>query len=276
MVEKTLNICLGNFGRIILTDIDRTMAPHVHRHCHILLKAGGRDATFTTAGKSYPFTNSNILMINPWESHNINIDAEGDSVTVLALYLEPNWLNELAENKVRKFFPVPYTLMTDRLNQLRNQLIECLSSNETANKADIESLCYNFANALLQFHPVSNRKELLPSSDQRMWQAVDIIDQSFGDVGEMGAIAREIGVSRPRFFARFKSFMGTTPTLYANSVRVETAVQELELLHTNIIDLSLALGFSDQGNFTRFFRKHLGNPPAVFRSALRSQPKIIR
>ena len=104
--------------------------------------------------------------------------------------------------------------------------------------------------------------------DARIRQALEIIGDRNGWIAEMGKVARQVGMSRPRFFARFKANTGMSPTLFANHCRVEHAASALERDDVSLADLSIGLGFSEQANFTRYFRRHFGAPPGVYRRAL--------
>jgi len=43
-MPRPFRVAHGAFGRIALLEIAQPMAPHVHRHCHVLIKAAGSDA----------------------------------------------------------------------------------------------------------------------------------------------------------------------------------------------------------------------------------------
>ena len=85
---------------------------------------------------------------------------------------------------------------------------------------------------------------------------------------DLARLAREVGMSRPRFFDRFRDVMGAPPGLFANYIRFENALAELETPGIALVDISLDLGFAEQSSFTRFFGKHFGCSPRAYRQSL--------
>jgi AraC-like DNA-binding protein len=63
--------------------------------------------------------------------------------------------------------------------------------------------------------------------------------------------------------------MNITPNIFWNMLRMEKALQQLQESDERLTEIAIDLGFSTQGNFSRFFREHIGVPPAVYRSAMR-------
>jgi AraC-like DNA-binding protein len=51
---------------------------------------------------------------------------------------------------------------------------------------------------------------------------------------------------------------------YVNATQTESAIAQLTRSDISLIDLADELGFSPQGNFTRFFRQHGGVTPNRF------------
>ncbi len=83
-------------------------------------------------------------------------------------------------------------------------------------------------------------------------------------------IARSVGLSRPHFFALFKEQTNLTPNVYWNTLRMEEAVRQLQWSREPLISVACNLGFTTQGNFSRFFRDHVGVPPTLYREAARA------
>jgi AraC family transcriptional regulator len=52
-------------------------------------------------------------------------------------------------------------------------------------------------------------------------------------------------------------------------MRMAEAARQLRASDQSLIDIACELGFSSQGNFSRFFRDHFGVPPIAYRSAAR-------
>ncbi len=73
------------------------------------------------------------------------------------------------------------------------------------------------------------------------------------------------GLSRPRFNQLFRLCTGVSPGLYGDALRVEQAVKGLSTQPQPVASVSEQLGFSAQGNFSRFFQQYTGVTPSHFR-----------
>jgi transcriptional regulator GlxA family with amidase domain len=67
----------------------------------------------------------------------------------------------------------------------------------------------------------------------------------------------------------FRESTGLTPALYANTMRVERALDRLMHSQTSITDIGYELGFSSQSHFTHFFSAHVGVAPTQYRTIAR-------
>jgi transcriptional regulator GlxA family with amidase domain len=67
----------------------------------------------------------------------------------------------------------------------------------------------------------------------------------------------------------FRENTGVTPALYANTMRIERALDRLTCSHSSITDIGFELGFSSQSHFTHFFSAHVGIAPTQYRTIAR-------
>ena len=65
-------------------------------------------------------------------------------------------------------------------------------------------------------------------------------------------------MSRPNLFALFKEKTDVTPNVYWNMLRVNEACRMLHQDGYKMYALAADLGFTNEGNFSRFFRSHVG------------------
>jgi AraC-like DNA-binding protein len=84
-----------------------------------------------------------------------------------------------------------------------------------------------------------------------------------------GALAAELGVSRPHLSRVFRAVTGTTLTTFRTGVRVRAALDAIDAGRTNLADLAADLGFADHAHLTRTLRAELGSPPGRVRAVLR-------
>lgn len=279
--EQVCRVAQGAFGRAALIAIPGPMAPHVHHHSHVLFKAWGPSVGCTVDGRTLRLGSDSAILVNPWACHHLGAPGDRWPVVILALYIEPGWIEAQMPGPSlggASMFGRDQAPLTPRLARRKAALLAHLAANPaaidgTATEADaVDALIADILETLLTDHAAC-RVSAGPNADrgaadQPIRKAIDLISDCHGNVPEMGLIAREVGLSRPRFFARFRATTGTSPTLFANHCRLERAASSLQRPDVSLVDLSLGLGFSDQSSFTRFFRNHFGVPPGTFRRGL--------
>jgi AraC-like DNA-binding protein len=106
-------------------------------------------------------------------------------------------------------------------------------------------------------------------SDYRIRRALPLIDAQALESPRIGEIAKQVGLSRSRFFEQFRRCVGVSPQHYVNVVRMSAATEWLSMTDRPLVALAEELGFCAQSNFTRFFTQHTGVSPSEFRRQTR-------
>ena len=79
-------------------------------------------------------------------------------------------------------------------------------------------------------------------------------------------LAKELHCSVSQVFRYSKSWFGTSPANYINSVRVQKAAELLECSDHRIGEIGIRLGFNDAAYFSRVFRTCMGCSPREYRA----------
>jgi AraC family transcriptional regulator len=90
----------------------------------------------------------------------------------------------------------------------------------------------------------------------------EVIANLEGDVS-LEVLAARAGLSPHHLHRSFKRLVGETPKQYTQRLRLEWAAAELACTERSVLEVALAAGFVSH---TRAFRRHLGRPPARYRS----------
>lgn len=278
-MSNAYRIFHGGFGRIALLDMDEPLVPHAHSECHVLLKATGQNTFFSVRGRRLPLTDDTAVLVNAWEPHYYDHQAGESESVILALYIEPRWLaalkTDLSTSARPDFFSQPCIELTPRMRRQADILIDEMMSFGPKPREKMESMLFDLLISIMEkhsdWHHLARLKAGLANDfyDARIRRATGIIlEAPLGEL-DIDAIARQCGLSRAHFYSLFKKTTGMTPQMLANMGRMRSAFQGLsDNPHGSLGELSLALGFTEQGHFTRFFRRHIGASPSQYQRVM--------
>ena len=273
-MSRARSILQGEFGRVALLNMDRSLVPHAHRACHLLFKAGGADAAFTVKEQICQLTDATAVVVNAWEHHSYRHTAGNGITQILALYIEPEWLASIDRRLIvsgsAEFFQQPSVQLNRKVADQVAELETCLRGQLQRDQRHVaEALVFELM--VLVFDAFSNRMALQSrhqsklDTDYRVRRAIDWLRPRIHEPLDLAAMAKESGLSRSHLFARFRQTTGLTPSMFLNTLRMEAAHPLLTDSQTPLIQVGQQLGFNAQGNFSRFFREHQGVTPSEYR-----------
>ncbi|MCJ8157070.1 AraC family transcriptional regulator [Sphingomonas sp. LaA6.9] len=269
--ERLVWIFSGRFGRATVNLNDRPLVEHSHRQINILFKMGGADAIFQADGKDIVLDDQNVLLFNSWLPH-AKLANDDKPTLILSLFIEPAWLSEMLPETtmiVESLFPGPSAELNEEVRMLANRLASAIPTHVR----DIDDQCGDLLLSLMDalvtnYADSSLDRALLPRRrmvDFRIRKALAYIHENALKNPRMEEVAREVGLSRSRFFEQFRRCVGTSPQHYADYVRLTMATRRLSTSDLPLIELADELGFAGHSNFTRFFTQHIGVSPSEFR-----------
>ena len=106
-------------------------------------------------------------------------------------------------------------------------------------------------------------KEL--TNNEAIKKAVDYIKINHWQPLVLEDVAKQFGMSKFYFLRLFKDFTGMTPYRYMIIERVNMAKKLLQTTNMKISEISLMVGFADEGNFIRTFKSISGMTPKMYR-----------
>jgi AraC-like DNA-binding protein len=279
-MSNALRIIHGGFGRVALLDMDRSLVRHAHPHCHVLLKAEGADTQFAVGDDLVRLTDAQAVLINTWQPHAYVHYQNRPRTIILALYIEPSWLESFRPNWAASgspgFFEKPAGELSPRIRRLSMDLAAMMMADPGANSQQEQLLSDLMISVIERFTPwrtISRRLADVDNNrdrfDWRIRRAVNLVRASPQIAPDVDSLAREAGLSRAHFYRLFERSTQMTPHVYLNLLRMELAVNSVVHTDNSLSAVSNNLGFSAPGHFTRFFRDHTGVKPSEFRQVAR-------
>lgn len=275
-MTKALSILQGLFGRVALLDMDTSLVDHAHPHCHLIFKVSGPDQNFVVQGQTVPLRSDTLVAVNSWQQHEYTHRQGREKTLFLALYIEPGWLMD-ADRAFMScsepgFFPRSGIRVTNEIDQLRAKLVRRMvdpcDQHDELQKVILD-LCLTVSHGFSDWRDRGggSRNRRGPR-DYRIGRALRHMRECAAEALDLNDVARISGLSRPHFNHLFRTCTGVSPRVYANALRVESAVGRLRQQQNEIGYISDDLGFSSQSNFTRFFQQHTGTSPNQFRRVM--------
>ncbi len=104
--------------------------------------------------------------------------------------------------------------------------------------------------------------------DPAIGRAISLIHGDPANDWTVISLAREVGMSRSGFSARFSDLVGQSPKQYVTGWRMQLAEDRLRREPTPVLALALELGYQSEAAFSRAFKREIGVAP----SHVRRQP----
>jgi AraC-like DNA-binding protein len=105
--------------------------------------------------------------------------------------------------------------------------------------------------------------------DGQLRRAIHAIHSDLARAWSVEEMAREAGMSRSRFAARFKELVGESPLDYLTGWRMYRARMLLSSSNESLVAIAEQVGYDSEVSFSRAFRRRLGTPPGQWRRDLR-------
>ena len=101
--------------------------------------------------------------------------------------------------------------------------------------------------------------------NRRMLRARDAMDRTYAEPLDIASLAGIACVSEAHFIRGFRATFGETPHRYLQRRRVERAMFLLRETDRSVTDVSLDVGFTSLGTFSRTFHEIVGLSPREYR-----------
>jgi AraC-like DNA-binding protein len=270
----SIKLYRGAFGHVSMLNVASDLVTHAHPEAHLIVWLDGASGEMLVGDAAVTPGPGIAVGVNSLEPHSHSFPAGSTPGLFLAFYIQPEWaLQRRGLKPGTRLFDTPAIPLERWQRDMTVGLFDRLS----AAAADCELDAYEIERAIDLLidaadaaqpaaHAARPVRSLL---DFRVRKAIELMRGNVSGRISLDQVARSVGLSRPHFFALFKEQMGITPNVFWNMLRMAEALRHVETGDESLTAVACSLGFTTQGNFTRFFRDHAGVPPTLYREASR-------
>ncbi len=128
-----------------------------------------------------------------------------------------------------------------------------------------ETICIQALRIWIAQAPAETKGWIQALKDEQVSQALQAIHTDPGQRWTVASLARQSGMSRSVFAARFKALVGESPMAYLSRWRMHRAIGLLEEGSGNLKSVVEASGYKSPTTFRDAFRRHFGMLPREYR-----------
>jgi AraC-like DNA-binding protein len=255
-----------------------------HERLELFMPLDG-PARFRMGGQDLELRRGDLLVVDNLKLHHV-VDFPGFDTRVVVISFLPEFVYSLGSPSHDYAFLLPFYSKVERRPHVMRagdavaeavfgalaRLLECYFAgaakpfHQAGSKAFLLQLLYHLA---AQFRASEVLKwEFMRQQERslRLKKLFDHINTRAAEKLSVGAAARLVGMSTPRFMKSFKQVAGLTLVAYLNHVRLANAARLLRETARSIAEIADATGFSDQSYFDKRFKRAFGRTPKEFRA----------
>jgi len=259
-------------GRYQNKSARRGLDPHAHAGClEICFLDRGRQV-YEVEGKAFHLSGGDLFITFPGEEHSTALHPQDKGVLYWIILQMPERAREFLGMEaadggclVRALLDLPkrHFAASPGSRRLLDAIIEQASTeNHSLRRLRIRQLLIQFLLSLIEAAAASTE----PRFTAPVWQAIETIHKTYDQDLKLAALAASIGISLPRFKARFKQEVGVPPGEYRQRYRIEKARHLLRDTDKSVTEIAHQLGFSSSQYFSTVFRQYTRQTPSTFRS----------
>ncbi|ARV61464.1 AraC family transcriptional regulator [Nostocales cyanobacterium HT-58-2] len=210
-----------------------------------------------------------VAVIPPHVTHKVLSAHESEFI---ALCLDTQFVSNIAAESVDSdvLEIIPHFSKPDPLiYQIGLALKTALQSDGSASRLYADSMATALSAHLLQHYsaPKHTLREYEGGMPKyKLQRVIEFIIDNLTENLLLGTMAQEVGMSQYHFARLFKQSTGLSPYQYVIHCRIERAKILLLQSQLKISEIASQVGFADQSQFTRHFKRILGVTPKQIRS----------
>ncbi len=129
----------------------------------------------------------------------------------------------------------------------------------------VKSHAFKILAILLENFPITTELDSIIDAHNHFKIVIDYISENYHSQISCEILAKLANMSKATFFRKFKQCLKVTPYQYITSLRLKEARYMLASGTETIGEIAASLGFCDQFQFSRIFRRYCGASPLTYR-----------
>ena len=260
-------------------------APHYHRECELMMALEGEAEISFSNGKTCRLAEGGIIVIGPMALHEIRAGKEG--VLLITVQTSFAMMEYFLSHRISPFLTGDTVIgpcMSRREQETLKSLCLRLALSYPGMPEDDAGECF-----LLQATLITSLFKLLPKGEGKSEEAkltktraktisrvLEYVDDQFHHKITLGELAEKENLSLSYLSHAFKDAMGISFQEYLKQKRFENASRLLQSSEMNLLDISIASGFSDVRYMMKAFAEIAGCSPAEYRRSFREYSEESR
>ncbi len=253
-------------------------APHYHRECELMMALEGEADIFFSNGRACHLSEGNVTVIGPMVMHEIRSGENG--VLLITVQTTFAMLEYFLSHRVSPFFVADTDIsqyMSKEEQETLKSLCLDLAFSYPGMPEDNAGECF-----ILQAKLIIFLFNLLPKAERKndevritkmrvktVSRVLEYVDDHFQHKLTLGELAEKENLSLSYLSHAFKDAMGISFQEYLKQKRFENASRLLQSSEMNLLDISIASGFSDVRYMMKAFSEIAGCSPAEYRRSFR-------
>lgn len=227
-----------------------------------------------------PLNSDSIVIIPPGIPHK-TISSSSTEQARVCLHIEPSFFQKLIPDDAEELqsvltsFPLVLTLSPEKREFVSSQmrlLIDLFYSNEAVMMKPLKiqsAVLHLFMTLFAQIEPMymslsPTERKGLHHSEALFNEIVFYLQRNFRQDITLDSLSERFHMCKSRLSSLLNKNLGTSWTVYVNTLRVRDAMLTMNSSRSNISEIAASVGFGSLTHFERVFKQTIGKSPTQY------------
>jgi len=213
-------------------------------------------------GKTYSLFPGSVVFINGFEYHRYRTKPDHKEWLFKWVRFSSPYMATAYKAIYRKEY-VQIITADKRIEDQMDQYLKYIRSDLPERDFIMSSLIHNILGLMTEFN-INSKKEV--KKNHVINEAKTYIEEHFDENINIEVLAKKSNYSKYAFIRVFNQQVGTTPYAFLQKTRITKALYYLNTTDLPINQIAFLVGFSEQNNFAKQFKKYVNMTPTEYRN----------